>query len=126
MAQNFPANQVGMAHHPALTPGHPMAPGQHPNSMHMAQPTPGAGMVPPMHPGVSAPGGPQVSQSGPMAAGMQIGTTGPGGPIPSAHALSHLGPTNSHMFPHPHLAQNCELGFRRLLVAVSANCIHVD
>ncbi|PYI35309.1 hypothetical protein BP00DRAFT_442833 [Aspergillus indologenus CBS 114.80] len=77
-----------------------MAPGQHPNAH------PGAGMVQAVHPGVSAPGGPQVSQGGPMMAGMPpgAGTTGPGGPV-QAHALSHLGPAQAHMFQQPHFAQ---------------------
>ncbi|WEW57205.1 hypothetical protein PRK78_002667 [Emydomyces testavorans] len=109
MAQPFPAHQVGMAHHPGLAPGHPMAPGQHPNAAHLAAQPPGAGMVQPLHPGVSAPGGPQGTQATPMAGAMPqvVGTTGPGGPGPSAHALSHLGPTHSHqMFQHPQLAQS--------------------
>ncbi|EAW14140.1 LIM domain-binding protein [Aspergillus clavatus NRRL 1] len=97
MAQPFPAHQ-GIPQHPGLPPGHPMAPGQHPNAH------PGAGMVQGVHPGVSAPG-PQVTQGGPMMAGMPpgAGTTGPG-PV-QAHALSHLGPAQAHLFQQPQFAQ---------------------
>lgn len=65
-------------------------------------------MVQQMHPGVSAPGGPQVSQAGPMMGGMPpgAGTTGPGGPAPNAHALSHLNPANAHMFQQQGFPQN--------------------
>lgn len=79
-----------------------MAPGQHPNAH------PGAGMVQQVHPGVSAPGGPQVSQGGPVMGGMPpgAGTTGPGSAV-QAHALSHLGPAQAHMFQQPHFAQQC-------------------
>lgn len=99
MAQPFPAHQ-GIPQHPGLPPGHQMAPGQHPGH-------PGAGMMQQMHPGVSAPGGPQVSQAGAMM-GMPPGavTTGPGGPVPNAHALSHLGP-QAHLFQQQQF-QNCE------------------
>lgn len=78
---------------------------QHPNAGH-----PGPGMVQQMHPGVSAPGGPQVSQAGPMMGGMPpgAGTAGPGGPMPNAHALSHLNPTQAHMFQQQAFQQNCE------------------
>lgn len=79
-----------------------MAPGQHPGAAHIAGQTPGAGMVQPVHPGVSAPGVPQVSQAGAMMAGMPpvVGTTGPGGPIPNAHALSHLNPAQQQQILH--------------------------
>jgi hypothetical protein len=74
---------------------------QHPNGH------PGPGMVQQMHPGVSAPGGPQVSQTGPMMGGMQPGgTAGPG--VPNAHALSHLNPAQAHMLQGPQFQQNCE------------------
>lgn len=101
MAQPFPAHQ-GMPQH-GIPPGHhPMA-AQHPNAGH-----PGPGMVQQMHPGVSQPGGPQVSQAGPMMGGMPpgAGTAGPGGPVPNAHALSHLNPANAHMFQQPGFPQN--------------------
>lgn len=103
MAQPFPAHQ-GIPQHPGLPPGHPMAHAQHPNAVH-----PGAGMVQQVHPGVSGPGAPQVTQAGPMMGGMPPGaaTTGPGGPVPNAHALSHLGPTQAHIFQQPQFAQNC-------------------
>lgn len=79
---------------------------QHPNGH------PGAGMVQQMHPGVSAPGGPQVSQPGPMMGGMPpgagtVGPGGPGGPGPNAHALSHLNPAQAHMLQNNQFQQNC-------------------
>ncbi|EEH23045.2 hypothetical protein PABG_05256 [Paracoccidioides brasiliensis Pb03] len=101
MAQPYPAHQVGMAHHPVMPPGHPMAGGQHPNAAHLAGQAPGAGIVQQLHPGVSGPGGPQATQGAPVMGGMPPGTTGPGGPGPSAHALSHLGPTHGHQMYHP-------------------------
>jgi hypothetical protein len=63
-------------------------------------------MVQQVHPGVSAPGGPQVTQGAPMMGQMPpgAGTAGPG-PV-QAHALSHLGP-QAHMFQQPQFAQNC-------------------
>ncbi|KAJ5613128.1 hypothetical protein N7510_006322 [Penicillium lagena] len=107
MAQPFPAHQ-GMPQH-GLPPGHPMA-AQHPNAGH-----PGPGMVQQMHPGVSAPGGPQVSQAGPMMGGMPTGGTA-GGPVPNAHALSHLNPAQAHLFQQQGFPQNCEyLPIGRLL-----------
>ncbi|KAL1954453.1 hypothetical protein VTO42DRAFT_1177 [Malbranchea cinnamomea] len=83
-----------------------MAPGQHPGAAHLAGQTPGGGMVQQMHPGVSGPGVPQVSQAGAMVSGMQpvVGTTGPGGPVPNAHAMSHLNPAQQH-----HLMQQQQL-----------------
>ena len=113
MAQPFPAHQVGMAHHPGLPPGHPMGPGQHPTPAHLGGQAPGTGMVPQLHHGVSAPGGPQVTQAAQMVVGMPqvVGTTGPGAPGPSAHALSHLGPTQTHQLfqqQQQQLVQNCE------------------
>lgn len=89
-----------------------MAQAQHPNAAHMGVQGPGAGMVQQIHPGVSAAAGPQVSQPGPMMAGMPpgAGTTGPGGPVPNAHALSHLNPAQAqHLFQQQQqFAQNCE------------------
>ena len=101
MAQPFPAHQ-GMPQHPGMPPGHAMAP-QHPNAGH-----PGAGMMQQMHPGVS---GPQVNQGGAMMGGMPpgAGTTRPGGPVPNAHALSHLNPAQAHLFQQPQFTQNCKL-----------------
>lgn len=104
MAQPFAAHQ-GIPQH-GLPPGHhPMA-AQHPNAGH-----PGPGMVQQMHPGVSGPGGAQVSQAGPMMGGMPpgAGTSGPGGPMPNAHALSHLNPAQAqHMFQQQGFPPNCE------------------
>lgn len=115
MAQSFPAHQVGMAHHPGLPPGHPMAASQHPNAAHLAGQAPGGGIVQQLHPGVSGPGAPQGAHTGPMVGGMPpvVGTTGPGGPGPSAHALSHLGPApTQQIFQQQQLAQNCEYCIR--------------
>ena len=52
-----------------------------------------------IHPGVAVPGGPQVSQPGPMMAAMMPGGGPPvaSGPGPSAHALSHLNPHSGPM-----------------------------
>lgn len=88
-----------------------MGPGQHPNAAHMGGQAPGPGMVQQMHPGVSGPGGPQGTQAGPMVGAMPpgAGTTGPGAPVPSAHALSHLGPAqNPQLFQQQHMGQNCK------------------
>lgn len=104
MAQPFPAHQ-GIPQH-GMPPGHPM-PAQHPNAGH-----PGPGMVQQIHPGASAPGGPQASQAGPMMGGMPPGasTAGPGGPMPNAHALSHLNPAQAHLFQQQGFPQNCKSG----------------
>ncbi|KAJ5226032.1 Transcriptional activator ptaB [Penicillium chermesinum] len=101
MAQPFPGGQ-GMPQH-GMPPGHHPMP-QHPNAGH-----PGPSMVQGMHPGVSAPGGPQVSQAGPMMGGMPpgaAGSVGPGGPMPSSHALSHLNPAQAHVFQQGGFPQN--------------------
>lgn len=92
MAQPFAAHQ-GIPQHPGLPP-HPMGPAHHPTG---APPT--GGIVQQMHPAVSGPGGPHVSQAGPMM-GIPPGAaaTGPGGPIANAHALSHLSPAQAHLF----------------------------
>ena len=81
-------------------------------------------MVQQMHPGVSGPGGPQVSQAGPMMGGMPpgAGTAGPGGPMPNAHALSHLTPTQAHMFQQQAFPQNCEY-FPQPVVGLSLHMI---
>ncbi|KAJ5093713.1 Transcriptional activator ptaB [Penicillium angulare] len=82
--------------------------GQHPNAGH-----PGQAMVQQMHPGVSAPGGPQVSQAGPMMGGMPPGgNAGHAGPMPNAHALSHLNPGQAHVFQQQGFPQNSNQGMR--------------
>ncbi|KAJ5290852.1 hypothetical protein N7478_000103 [Penicillium angulare] len=82
--------------------------GQHPNAGH-----PGQAMVQQMHPGVSAPGGPQVSQAGPMMGGMPPGgNAGHAGPMPNAHALSHLNPGQAHVFQQQGFPQNSNPGMR--------------
>lgn len=106
MAQTFAAPQ-GIPQHAGLPPGHhPMAQPQHPNAAHLGGQ--GAGLVQQMHPGVSGPAGPQASQ-GPMI-GMPpgAGTTGPAGPVPNAHALSHLGPAPHPIFQQQQFSTNCE------------------
>ena len=53
-----------------------------------------------------------MSQAGPMMGGMPpgAGTAGPGGPMPNAHAMSHLNPAQAqHMFQQQAFSQNCEL-----------------
>lgn len=105
MAQPFPAQSVGMSH-AGVPHGHPMAMGHPPNlgAPGGGQP-PGAGMGQQMHQ-VSGPGGgPQVSQAGPMMANIPLGAGGPGqggpgAPGPSAHALSHLNPSQAQMYAH--------------------------
>jgi hypothetical protein len=52
-----------------------------------------------------------VSQAGPMMGGMPpgAGTAGPGGPMPNAHAMSHLNPAQvQHMFQQQAFSPNCE------------------
>lgn len=81
MAQTYSPHPGGMQGHPGMPQSHPMAP--HPS--HQGNGQPGPGMGPQMHM-VSGPGGPQVSQGGPiMGGGMP-----PGAVMPNAHALSHL------------------------------------
>ena len=54
---------------------------------------PGVSMGQQMHAGVVGPGGPQVTQAGPMMAGMMPGGGPPGvSGVPSAHAQAHLTP----------------------------------
>lgn len=52
-----------------------------------------------IHPGVTGPGGPQVSQAGPMMASMMPGGGPPvaSGPGPSPLTLSHLNPHGGPM-----------------------------
>ena len=90
MAQPF-AGQPGMIG-PAGVPhgGQPMAHG-HPSSQGMQA---AASMGQQIHPGTAVPGGPQVSQPGPLMGGIMPGGVPPvaSGPGPNAHALSHLNP----------------------------------
>lgn len=97
MPQPFAGHQAGMSTHAGVVHGgHPMVQG-HPSN----QGVPGGGQQPgvsmgqQMHAGVTGPGGPQVTQAGPMMGGMMQGGGPPGvsgGGIPSAHAMSHLTP----------------------------------
>lgn len=99
------SGHAGVAHG-----GHPMSQG-HPSN----QGVPGGGQQPgvsmnqQMHSGVTGPGGPQVTQAGPMMPGMMQGGGPPGvsgGGVPSAHALSHL--TAAHqgqVFTQQHMHQ---------------------
>ena len=103
MAQPFAGHQAGMSAHAGVAHGgHPMAQG-HPSN----QGVPGGGQQPgvsmgqQMHAGVTGPGGPQVTQAGPMMGGMMQGGGPPGvsgGGVPSAHALSHLTPGQGQVF----------------------------
>jgi hypothetical protein len=91
--------QPGAMQPPGMSHGQPMGPTQgHPGPV-------GHPMA--MHPGVSGATGPHVTQAGPMMAGMQIqqGVGGPG--VPSAHALSHLTP--SQMMPQQMQASESDL-----------------
>jgi hypothetical protein len=74
-----PAHAHPGMQHPGMPHGQPMGPGQvhHPGQA-MGQPM--------MHP--QGPGGPMVTQGGPMMAGMQPSMGGPGGP--NTHANMHL------------------------------------
>lgn len=95
MAQPF-AGQPGMMGPAGVVHGgQPMVHG-HPSSQGMQ---PGVSMGQQIHPGVAVPGGPQVSQAGPMMAGMTPGGGPPvaSGPGPSPHALSHLNPHTGPM-----------------------------
>ena len=102
MAQPFPAHQVGMTQHPGMAHGHPM-PMQAPNQIG-GQP-PGPGMMQQMHPGVSGPGGPQATQSGPMMSGLPV--VG----VPNTHALQHLNSGQALMQQQQQMAQNCRWPF---------------
>ena len=68
----------------------------HPSSQGMPA---GVSMGQQMHPGAAIPGGPQVSQAGPLMGGMMPGGVPPvaSGPGPNAHALSHLNPHGAPM-----------------------------
>ena len=105
MAQPFTANPASMSAHtggPHLGhhPGHPPNQG-----MPGGGQQPGVSMGQQIHAGVTGPGGPHVSQPGPMMGGISQG----GGPSvggPSAHALSHLNPAHSQqMFSQPQSMQ---------------------
>jgi len=53
-----------------------------------------------------------VSQAGAMMGGMPpgAGTAGPGGPMPNAHAMSHLNPAQAqYIFQQQAFSQNREL-----------------
>ena len=52
------------------------------------------------YPGITGPGGPQVSQAGPMVGGMMQGGGPPSvsGVGPNQHALSHLNPHQGQMY----------------------------
>ncbi len=98
MAQPFTtshsmAGHVGIAHG-----GQPMVQGHHSNQGVPGGQHPNASMGQQMHPGLAGPGGPQVSQGGPMMGILQGGGPpgGVSGPTPSAHALQHLNPQSHH------------------------------
>lgn len=98
------APQPGGMVHPGMQPGHQMAPGQPGHPGHLVGPGPG-GMVQQMHPGVS---GPQVTQ-GPVVTGMPQGVgMGTGVGVPSAHAMSHLGPSQANFLHQQNMTANCE------------------
>lgn len=104
MAQTFAAHPGGMPGHGGMPHGgHPMASG-HPSN----QGLPGGGqpvvsMGPQMHTGMAGgPGGPQGGQTASIMAGISQagGIPAVTGPIPSAHALSHLNPAQSQQLIH--------------------------
>lgn len=96
IAQPFAGHQAGLAGHAGVAHGGlPMSQG-HPSN----QGVPGVGQQPgvsmgqQMHAGIAGPGGAQVTQAGPMMAGMipSGGPAGVPGAGPSAMALQHLNP----------------------------------
>ena len=96
--QPFPGHQAGLAGHAGVAHGGlPMSQG-HPSN----QGVPGVGQQPgvsmgqQMHAGIAGPGATQVTQAGPIMAGMiQTGVpAGVPGPGPSAMALQHLNPAH--------------------------------
>lgn len=99
IAPPFAGHQAGLAGHAGVTHGGlPMSQG-HPSN----QGVPGVGQQPgvsmgqQMHPGIAGPGATQVTQAGPLMAGM-IQTGGPAGVPgagPSVMALQHLNPGHS-------------------------------
>ena len=75
---------------------------------------PGVSIGQQMHPGIAGPGGPQVSQAGPMMGGMMQGGGPPNisGVGPSQHALSHLNPHQNHLLAQQQqqqMQQACKL-----------------
>ena len=63
-----------------------------------------------IHPGITGPGGPQVSQAGPMMGGMMQGGGPPNvsGVGPSQHALSHLNPHQGQLYAQQHQQQQMQ------------------
>ena len=89
---------------------------------------PGVSMAQQIHTGVTGPGVPQVSQAGPMMAGMMQGGAPAGvsgGGQPSAHALSHLNPGHQNqMFAQQHQLQACEFNSWLLMTALANRAFH--
>lgn len=100
MAQPF-TQHPGMPGHAMPHGGQPMVQGHPSNQGIPGGHQPGVSMGQQMHPGMAGPGGPQVSQAGPMMGGMMPGGGAPGvsGGGPNAHALSHLTPHQGQMNP---------------------------
>ena len=96
IAQPFAGHQAGLAGHAGVTHGGLPMSQAHPSN----QGVPGVGQQPgvsmgqQMHAGMAGPGATQVTQAGPMMAGMiqSGGPAGISGAGPSAMALQHLNP----------------------------------
>ncbi len=91
--------------HPGAMPGHtgmaqgsqPMVHGHPSNQGVPGGGQPGVTMGQHIHPGMAVPGGPPVSQAGPMMAGMMP----PGSGGPNAQAMAHLNPVVQNQFMSP-------------------------
>ena len=116
MAQPFAQHPPGMVHG-----GHPMIPG-HPSGQGMpgGGQQPGVSMGQHMAAGVVGPGGPQVTQAGPMMAGMMPGAGPPGvSGGPSAHAQAHLTPSHQGPMFHNQQQQQQQIQHMSKLIYVS-------
>ena len=89
-----------------------------------------------LHPGITGPGGPQVSQAGPMMGGMMQGGGPPNvsGVGPSQHALSHLqNPHQNQLYAQQQQQQQqqqmqhvCKSHYLFLLEALTCNLFFDD
>lgn len=110
MAQPFNTHPGIGGHAGVAHGGQPMVHG-HPS--HQGVPggqQPGVSMGQQIHPGITGPGGPQVSQAGPMMGGMMQGGGPPNvsGVGPSQHALSHLNPHQGQLYAQQHQQQQMQ------------------
>ena len=101
--------------HPGAMPGHtgmahggqPMVHGHPSNQGVPGGGQPGVTMPQQIHPGMAVPGGPPVSQAGPMMAGMMP----PGSGGPNAQAMAHLNPVVQNQFMAPQQQQQMSKSF---------------